>query len=538
MFKVSGAGRVRKARSGYWQLVATVADTETGARQSKTSMTEIKCYEGNARGRGAAEALLPEFVERVAREFGCEGPQADTRHIGPCGKTVVDGIRDFIELKRASGAISDKTAEGYGYSLLHIERGFPESMPEEVTPETASEWMTSSVEAGASLKVMKKAYGLLKQYFNYLLTFHDPRVPRNPLDSVPRPRPVEPDANPLRRDLICRLNGHLRDTEDCPLKRACMLSLHTGMRIGEVVAVTWGDIDWKASTVLVRRSAVRLRGRGMVAKETKGRERRYAPLEPVVRGYLEELRRGDLAARRQSGIGDSDELDASPIITAREMRPSDSFMDSGKLSRTFSTMSSALGLIGKTGETITFHGLRHTFATQWIACGGDVAALSSILGHKDVGFTLNVYVSTDPVATRSGAIGMSETINEGYAGLDEVADAIERAGSEAYVRLKVPVRVWTRARRAARTREGVTPADVIFSALESADMEAIAAGMLAGGQESPNAAQDIAETIRGMRETLDKLAASAGSGGAGASENPYRRRGGASAGGMGLVSGA
>lgn len=537
MYKISGAGRVRKARSGYWQLVATIANTETGERSSKTQMTEIKCFDGSSRGRGAAEALLPDFVAKIARDFGCEGTSPNEPG-GACGRPLVEGIRDFIELKRASGSITDTTAEGYGYSLQHIERGFGGSRPADLTPEAVSDWLTSSIDDGHSLKVMKKAYGLLKQYYNYLLTFHDPRVARNPLDAVPRPRPAEPAANPLRRDLIPRLNGHLRDMEDCPLKRACMLSLHTGMRIGEVVAVTWGDIDWKASTVLVRRSAVRLRGRGMVCKETKGREKRSAPLEPVARGYLEELRRADLAARRQAGIGDDGELAASPIITAHEMHPEGWFMDSSKLSRLFTTMSSVLGLIGKTGETITFHGLRHTFATQWIACGGDVAALSSILGHKDVGFTLNVYVSTDPVATRSGAIGMSETINEGYAGLDEVADAIERAGSEAYVRIKVPVRVWTRARRAARAREGVTPADVIFSALEAADMEAIAAGVLAGGQESPNAAQDIAETIRGMRETLDKLAASAGSVGAAASENPYRRRGGASTGGMGLVSGA
>ena len=43
-------------------------------------------------------------------------------------------------------------------------------------------------------------------------------------------------------------------------------------------------------------------------------------------------------------------------------------------------------------ENVTFHTLRHTFATRCVECGFDIKSLSEILGHSDVKTTLNKYV--------------------------------------------------------------------------------------------------------------------------------------------------
>lgn len=50
------------------------------------------------------------------------------------------------------------------------------------------------------------------------------------------------------------------------------------------------------------------------------------------------------------------------------------------------------------GKPITFHGLRHTFATLGVKSKMDIKSLASILGHKDAAMTLNIYASDDEQA--------------------------------------------------------------------------------------------------------------------------------------------
>ena len=53
------------------------------------------------------------------------------------------------------------------------------------------------------------------------------------------------------------------------------------------------------------------------------------------------------------------------------------------------------------GFALTFHDLRHTFATMMIAGGTDVRTVASYLGHSNVAMTLNTYAEIDPDAKRA-----------------------------------------------------------------------------------------------------------------------------------------
>ena len=59
-----------------------------------------------------------------------------------------------------------------------------------------------------------------------------------------------------------------------------------------------------------------------------------------------------------------------------------------------------LDLKGTEGKRVTFHDLRHTFATSAVTRGGDVASISANLGHAQVSTTLNMYTSRDTAAQR------------------------------------------------------------------------------------------------------------------------------------------
>ena len=63
------------------------------------------------------------------------------------------------------------------------------------------------------------------------------------------------------------------------------------------------------------------------------------------------------------------------------------------------------------GFDLTFHDLRHTFATMMIAGGTDVRTVASYLGHSNVAMTLNTYAEVDPDAKRAAVGKIGEAFN-------------------------------------------------------------------------------------------------------------------------------
>lgn len=65
------------------------------------------------------------------------------------------------------------------------------------------------------------------------------------------------------------------------------------------------------------------------------------------------------------------------------------------LSRSWKGLAESFELVGTQGRRITFHDLRHSFATRAIANGADVKAVAAVLGHTDAHVTINVYADAD-----------------------------------------------------------------------------------------------------------------------------------------------
>lgn len=150
-----------------------------------------------------------------------------------------------------------------------------------------------------------------------------------------------------------------------------MLCLHTGLRLGELCALKWGDIDYNNRTLTVNRTVQRVAVEGHISKtilmeaDPKSESsRRIVPLTANVLNRLWELK-GD-----------------RPYVFGEE-KP----LDPRTMQYRFKRLLKEAGV----GDR-NFHILRHVFATNCIGNGMDVKALSEILGHADVKITLNRYV--------------------------------------------------------------------------------------------------------------------------------------------------
>ena len=102
---------------------------------------------------------------------------------------------------------------------------------------------------------------------------------------------------------------------------------------------------------------------------------RDVPLLPVLKQALRALYKGNTSIYIVSGT--------------------DTPLDPHVLREKFKNLQQRLGL-----PHITFHGLRHTFASMLVEAGGDVKTISIILGHSTVAMTLNLYVHPSEDAKR------------------------------------------------------------------------------------------------------------------------------------------
>lgn len=154
-------------------------------------------------------------------------------------------------------------------------------------------------------------------------------------------------------------------------KTAVLLCLYTGLRLGEVCALKWGDIDFDNSLIMVNRTVQRLYVEGYATKTA------LLESEPKSEHSRREIPLSAAAASLLISIQSDREY-----VFGRD-RP----LEPRTLQYQFKKMLKESMLPHK-----NFHALRHTFSTNCIEKGTDVKSLSEILGHSDVQITLNRYV--------------------------------------------------------------------------------------------------------------------------------------------------
>ena len=150
-----------------------------------------------------------------------------------------------------------------------------------------------------------------------------------------------------------------------------LLSLYTGLRIGEVCGLKWEDIDFKKGCISVNKTVERISLGNGKTKVVVGDPKTESSIRKVyVPTFIIEL----LKDHKKSS-----EL----FVLSGKLRPT----EPRTLQYRFEKVLKKAGI-----RKMTFHSLRHTYATLCIEKGMDIKTLSELLGHSDVKTTLNTYV--------------------------------------------------------------------------------------------------------------------------------------------------
>lgn len=168
-----------------------------------------------------------------------------------------------------------------------------------------------------------------------------------------------------------------------PSKLGIFIALQTGLRIGEVCALSWNDIDLQKGLIHVRHTVVRT----MKTPEKSG-----GTLCLDVPKTRTSLRTIPISARLQSVLDMEQRKQVSDYVASNR---------EGLVSpRTFDYRYHRILEQSKLPMR-NFHTLRHTFATRCIEAGVDIKTLSEILGHSNTAITLNTYVHSSIELKRS-----------------------------------------------------------------------------------------------------------------------------------------
>jgi integrase len=203
-------------------------------------------------------------------------------------------------------------------------------------------------------------------------------VPRNVAKLQPPPKVQTSEMAILDRAGITTI---ITDLRDHALYGRAIVALFTGMRLGEILALRWRNVDLSGKMIAVREALEETKAHGVQFKMPKTRAgRRDIGLPDLVVDVLRVHRRKQLELRVSLGVGKppADAL-VFPTLEGEPQAPSD-------FSRAWGLVAEDLGM-----PEITFHGLRHTHASQLIDAGVDIVTISKRLGHASPDVTLRVY---------------------------------------------------------------------------------------------------------------------------------------------------
>ena len=153
-----------------------------------------------------------------------------------------------------------------------------------------------------------------------------------------------------------------------------LISLYSGIRIGELCALRWEDVDFKKNCLTINKTIQRVYIKDknkniskviITTPKTKNANREI----PINKDFLEILKKVKSDKKHY-------------ILTGNEK-----YIEPRTYRKYFNKVLDKLKI-----KHFNFHSLRHTFATNCISLGVDYKTVSELLGHANVNITLNLYV--------------------------------------------------------------------------------------------------------------------------------------------------
>jgi integrase len=232
-------------------------------------------------------------------------------------------------------------------------------------------------------------------------------VTRNVADAVQAPKAAPSPAKALSADQVAALlaaaegkQAEAKQAERKQLYPFLALAVATGMRRGELGALTWDSIDFDRGVLTVRQAIGEDRFGNRFIKGTKSNRQRTVPLNTLAVAALRRHR----ANQAEEKMFHRDVYDDQDFVFANEVGE---MLDLDSVSKAFSALATDVGIKVK---GISLHSCRHFGATQALVAGNDLRTVAALLGHADASVTLRTYAHVVPGAQEKAVTGIGDAI--------------------------------------------------------------------------------------------------------------------------------
>jgi integrase len=293
-------------------------------------------------------------------------------------KPVKLTLKSFLEtwmLEVAAPKLRPATIQSYEWLIKnHIVPAIGDKILESLTPRDVQLCINGMVAKKMSPRSAAHALATLRSALSTAEKWA--YVPRNVAALVDAPRSKRYQAQTLTTEQAKSL---LHVTAADRLGALYTVALSLGLRLGEALALAWEDVDLVTRQLRVRRSLQRIHGK-LVFVETKSeRSNRTLRLPAVCVSSL--ARHAELQAKERAWAG-SRWVDSGLCFTSRLGTP----LDGPNVTHQFQKILLVSGL-----PKMRFHDLRHQAASLLIAQGVHPRTVMEILGHSQIGITMNLY---------------------------------------------------------------------------------------------------------------------------------------------------
>ena len=353
------------------------------------------------RANVAAAKLVSDYLAEAA---DIERIEQERRNRGVAFREVAHAYLAW--LRDVKGA-KPSTMADYGYLLAEpgvpARRGKRESagyIMDSLGDITATKITVRDVEAllaevskaGGSARNVNKHRAVVSAIFNYGIKESAFSLPGNPAALTDRRKEAQPGAlvfySPAEVEKLAQAlnDGEHRETaertpaevaEDSRDAELVRVAAYAGLRVGELLALRWGDVDFAGSAITVARAM----SLGIESSPKSGRVRRV-PLPAQADAALKRLK------RRPDYTSQSDRVFCNALGRT---------LDGSALRKRFKRARDAAKL-----RPLRFHDLRHTYGSLLAAAGIDLVSIQSVMGHSALS-TTSRYLHARPVSEQAEA---------------------------------------------------------------------------------------------------------------------------------------